>query len=173
MAIIEIIVSCKAYSLKSVRNTLNDEIIDCKQFAEIHLIELITFFKNIGLNIFPSRDAHFYNKDIGRKHDELERYVYECMAHLSCTHNFMHSEFNQNAHRREIIIQFQHARHPADIYLAKVTPLNACLIQPKIIESDLEMDIVENEVGMILLLSLLVTERFSLLSVFWGSIPFS
>lgn len=158
MAIIEIIVSCEAYSLKSIRNTLNDEMIDCKQFAEINLNEFITFLKNIGMNIFPSRDAHFYNKDIGRKHDELERYVYECMAHLSCTYNFMHSEFNRISHRREIIIQFQHARHPADIYLAKVTPLNAYLIQAKVFEIDLEMgdsepadiryelDIIENEV---------------------------
>lgn len=88
------------------------------------------FFDQIGMNIFVSADAYAYIEGIAIKHNEMERHVYKCLAYFSTTHSFQRSEFNKIFDRRTCFLKFQNIRDGI-VHLARVSPLDACLVKVK------------------------------------------
>lgn len=64
---------------------------------------------NMGLNIFPDRDAACYVENTSEKHLAMEYHTYYCMACFCRTFRFKHSPWNRLSHRRYAVINIQDA----------------------------------------------------------------
>ncbi|XP_031626289.1 protein CASC1-like, partial [Contarinia nasturtii] len=66
--------------------------------------ELKELLYKSGINLFPDKDAFCYCETICEKDVIMEFHLYDCMAHLGLTHNFMWSRWNSQLNSRSIAL---------------------------------------------------------------------
>ena len=118
----------------------------------ISLKQLKKLLFNVGINIFPERDAACYidENEISEKHYQMEMHMYKCIGPYCLTHNFASSEWNRFSNYRTAIIKIREIEEHRDISefeIIKLTPLNISIVT--IIEKCTDLSTVELEYSLV------------------------